>query len=688
MKKSLLFLFAMVFSLVGWGQSTANYTFSTSTTGSLVLDANTNAVDMSTGTTQLIAPSSDATVSSVTNIGFNFFFMGNNYTQFSASADGWIGLGSIAVSGTTNSGASTTTPKITAMGGDLYVGASGKVHYKLIGTAPNRCLVIEFNNLAVYYSTTAGNAVNVYQVRLYETTSIIEYIYGNMYCGLTTYSPGYVGFGSGTAANTQLSVTTSTNTVSTGSTFNTNAYTAATNIANLYSVLNGSRRIYKFTPQSTTPTDPITMTFSSIAASGMTVNWIDNSTTETYFTLIRATDVGFTQNVVTSNINSTTIAGTGNSYNSGAITGLTPSTTYYFKVIASNEASVPSFGITGSQTTNSPLIYTWNQTASAVYATAANWTPTRTTPDATDILVFDGASTPAPIVTGVTTQTIGQLKLLNNANVQIQGSSTTLTLVGGTGDDFVIPSGSTLQINGASSLSIAYSGSGHVGNIAGTLSLSGSTSNSYSASNSTTSVTGTINNFGSITGSISSLIFSNGSIYNHNYTTSAGTIPTATWNATSNCNIISYTSNTSAPSGIAQTFGNFTWNCTGQTGNLSLAGSAIVANGTFTMSSTNTGSLRMVASSGSGSIVANNFTQTGGSLDFSSGSSSGTLKVAGTFNQSAGTITESGTGTANTIEFNGSTNQSVTFGGTLTNTLSYRINNNAGITLSGTMAIT
>ena len=37
------------------GQSTANYAFTTNTTGSLALDANGNAVDMTTGTTQLIA---------------------------------------------------------------------------------------------------------------------------------------------------------------------------------------------------------------------------------------------------------------------------------------------------------------------------------------------------------------------------------------------------------------------------------------------------------------------------------------------------------------------------------------------------------------------------------------------------------------------------------------------------------
>jgi hypothetical protein len=139
------------------GQSTANYAFSTNTTGSLALDVNGNAIDMTSGTTQLVAASSDATVSSVTNIGFNYYFMGNVYSQFTTSADGILGLGSIAVSGTALSGGSTTTPRISALSGDLYVSSSGKVHFKLIGSAPNRCLVIEWTGMAVTYNTTAAN---------------------------------------------------------------------------------------------------------------------------------------------------------------------------------------------------------------------------------------------------------------------------------------------------------------------------------------------------------------------------------------------------------------------------------------------------------------------------------------------------------------------------------------------------
>lgn len=321
-------------------QSTANYAFTTNTTGSLGLDMNGNVVDMTTGTTQLVAPAQDATVSSVFNIGFDFFLMGNRYAQFSASADGYVGLGTTAVSGTTNGGASTTTPKISAMGGDLYVGASGKVHYKLVGTAPNRCLVVEFNNMAVYYSTTASNAVNTYQVRLYETTGVVEFVYGNMYCGSTSFPPGYVGFSVGSVANTNASITTSSNTVSTGATFNTNSYTAATNIANLYSAAEGSRRVYTFTPPVPTAA-PGSLSFTAVTATSMTLNWTDNSTNETGFVIYRSLD-GITYSYfATAAANATSFAAS----------GLTTGTNYYWNVYAVTEGSLSSPALSGTQAT-------------------------------------------------------------------------------------------------------------------------------------------------------------------------------------------------------------------------------------------------------------------------------------------------------------------------------------------------
>ncbi len=198
-------------------------------------------------------------------------------------------------------------------------------------------------------------------------------------------------------------------------------------------------------------------------------------------------------------------------------------------------------------------------------------------------------------------------------------------------------------------------------------------------------VNGIVSNAGAVTptGTIS---FAGGSKYQHNFTTSEGTIPTASWDPNSTAEILGYTTNTDATLGLAQTFGNFTWNCASQTGNLNLTGATVTAAGAFTMTSTGTGSLRL-GSSTNGSIIAGSFTQSGGTLNLSNGTGNGLLKVAGTFVQSGGTINEGGSGTTNTIELNGASNQSFTAAGTISNTINYNLNNAAGITLGSNLTL-
>jgi hypothetical protein len=176
--------------------------------------------------------------------------MGSTYTQFSASSNGNMSLGSTAISSTTYSGTggTTTSPKLAPISSDAITASiadGGGVTSKLIGTAPNRCLVIQWVEY-LYWGNTSSPAT--FQVRLYETTGAVEYVYGAMPVGATAYSTGYqTGFSVGTAANTLASITTSTNTNSTA-TFATNTYTAATNITNLHSTTNGTRRVYSFAP--------------------------------------------------------------------------------------------------------------------------------------------------------------------------------------------------------------------------------------------------------------------------------------------------------------------------------------------------------------------------------------------------------------------------------------------------------
>src|SRR5690606_32069712 len=58
--------------------------------------------------------------------------------------------------------------------------------------------------------------------------------------------------------------------------------------------------------------------------------------------------------------------------------------------------------------------------------------------------------------------------------------------------------------------------------------------------------------------------FAAGSTYEH--AKPAGTIPTATWELGSTCLVTGSTA--AVPGGLGQSFGNFTWNCAGQTATL------------------------------------------------------------------------------------------------------------------------
>jgi|GEM_PF-1079145 len=115
--------------------------------------------------------------------------------------------------------------------------------------------------------------------------------------------------------------------------------------------------------------------------------------------------------------------------------GLVNDTTASFNVIALN-------------------LYTWNQTGSASYTVAANWTPTRSAPDTTDVLLFNSGATVT--VTNVPTQTIGKLIVTNNTTVNLQAGTNgnTLTLNGLGSYDLKVNSGSQLNINGSNILNI------------------------------------------------------------------------------------------------------------------------------------------------------------------------------------------------------------------------------------------
>jgi hypothetical protein len=117
------------------------------------------------------------------NIGFAFNYLGQNYSQARINTNGWISLnltGDNATSGDNTILFNTPAPG-TAMApwwDDLKADANTTVSYKSEGTAPTRVFTSEWKNILAFNS---GSTVRLnFQVKLYETTNIIEFCYGSV----------------------------------------------------------------------------------------------------------------------------------------------------------------------------------------------------------------------------------------------------------------------------------------------------------------------------------------------------------------------------------------------------------------------------------------------------------------------------------------------------------------------------
>ena len=728
---ALLSLFLTVFitstSQKVLAQSSANYAFSTSTAGSLNTDANGNAINMGTGATQLVAAASDQGASAITNLGFNYYFYGSAFSQFSVSANGIMQLGSTAVSTLTYvaSGGASSAPKFSAIGSDAMTASAtdgGGVFTKLVGTAPNRCLVVQWVSY-LYWTNTTSPAT--FQVRLYETSGQVEYVYGAMPVGATAYTSNYsTGLSVGTIANQLACITTSTNAVST-SAFTTNVYADATNIANLHSTSDGSRRVYKFTPP-IPASGPTSLAASGITTSTVTLNWTAAAslTNILKYAVLNSTNGGVTYNFIAN-----VAVGT----NTFAATVLMPVTNYTWKVVAISEGA-ESAATTTTAATLAVQTYYWVGTTGGLLSLASNWNTaanntgtTRTTVAATDILIVDGdGTTPGGTTTisiDVASFTIGQLLVTGNTNLTLQSSATTariITISGSPGDDFFVESGSTLNLNNATNpVAFAFSGSFNTGLVAGTINFSGSTSNTITTTGGTSTLvtvaaSGVVNlgaTGNSLVGSTTTLSFLAGSNCNSTgATTAAPPVPLATWDTTSTLTISGLTTSTTPATNNVQSFGNFVYNCPSSTATMSFFGSSTTAliKGNLTIvaagATSGAGIFRVVTS---GTISVNgNIVVTQGKMQ--SASSTGTViangntsidangildMLAGTFSQRGNTFTNNGilTGPAGTLQFvniTGTAAQALAGSGTvLTNISTISMQNTAGLTITHTNPI-
>ncbi len=164
-------------------------------------------------------------------------------------------------------------------------------------------------------------------------------------------------------------------------------------------------------------------------------------------------------------------------------------------------------------------LYTWNQSGSASYTVASNWTPNRNTITNTDVLQFNSGTTVT--VTNVPTESIGKMIVTNNTTVNLQaGTSGNILTFDGLGSyDLRVYSGSQLNINGSNALTLflntnvtaSINGSMTFSNAAHKLNAQTANAVRFRSGSALTQATGCTGNIFTNTGTANVAIFESGS---------------------------------------------------------------------------------------------------------------------------------------------------------------------------------
>jgi gliding motility-associated-like protein len=110
------------------------------------------------------------------NIGFNFTFFGNTYSQFYVSSNGLVTFGSGTTDATEDPIPTAATPNnsIAPFWDDLVVNPFGDILYTTVGAAPNSELIVQFRNMGFF---TTPSYLGTFSVILYETSNKIQIQY-------------------------------------------------------------------------------------------------------------------------------------------------------------------------------------------------------------------------------------------------------------------------------------------------------------------------------------------------------------------------------------------------------------------------------------------------------------------------------------------------------------------------------
>ena len=292
--------------LVAFGYSTyaqvSGYTF-TQNSGTYT--------ENSAGATAVAGALADSYMSDALPIGFTFNYDGNAYTQFKMSSNGVISFNMTGTSNLTlndlSSANATSRPIIAPLWDDLDGRATGGsfANYEVTGIVGNRVLTVEWRNWEWNYNSST--AAISFQVKLYETTNVIEFVY-RQEAGAVTSGTATIGIGSamGSGAGSYLNVTNVATPAVSSSTSTTNINTKP-----------ATGQIYRFAPPSCVA--PGGFAASAITTSSATISWNAGSP-------VPATGYEY---YYSSTNTAPTVAGTATTALTANLTGLSSATTYY-----------------------------------------------------------------------------------------------------------------------------------------------------------------------------------------------------------------------------------------------------------------------------------------------------------------------------------------------------------------------
>lgn len=314
-------------SIYTFGQSSGTYTPITGTV-------------LGTATGNVSATNLNSEIFPVT-LPFNFIFNGASYGSLNVSTNGFVSFGATAPGTTVTSPISSTTTTaydgaVSAFGRDLNSvfdvnGVTGNISWDVVGTAPNREIVIQWKD---FRPTNITSVTSVYtfsfQVRLQETSNVVKTVYnsGSYVIGNTAYnSTAQIGLRGTSVAdfNNRLNATTLEFVNSTAGTANSS--TQAFHTVNAVPGMPSAGLTYTWTPPSCLI--PTSFTSPSSTTSSINVQWVAP---------VIVPAGGYEIYYSTSNTaptSSTTPSITGISSTSQTISSLTPTTMYYIWVRSS-----------------------------------------------------------------------------------------------------------------------------------------------------------------------------------------------------------------------------------------------------------------------------------------------------------------------------------------------------------------